>query len=30
MLMGPLIRLKGERQERTIWTGLKQVLEQTN
>jgi uncharacterized protein YndB with AHSA1/START domain len=30
MLMGPLIRLMGERQERTIWTGLKQVLEQTN
>ncbi len=29
-LMGPLVRLMGERQERTIWTGLKQVLEQTN
>jgi carbon monoxide dehydrogenase subunit G len=29
-LMGPLVRRMGERQERTIWTGLKQVLEQTN
>jgi carbon monoxide dehydrogenase subunit G len=26
-LMGPLVRRMGERQERTIWTGLKHVLE---
>jgi hypothetical protein len=25
--MGPMITLMGRRQERTIWTGLKRVLE---
>jgi hypothetical protein len=31
-LLGPLVRHMGERQERTIWTGLKRLLEsqQTN
>jgi hypothetical protein len=26
-LMGPMITLMGRRQERTIWTSLKRVLE---